>query len=287
MKKHHFWYIGWILALGCFGGWVSNPVTLLNVLTPPRGYSIETNLAYGKESRQGMDLYLPVAQKSKKPPVVIFFYGGAWQEGDKEHYKFVGQSLASKGIITAVVNYRLYPEVFFPSFVEDGALAIKWLHDNLKTYAKKYGSFFLAGHSAGAHIAAMLVLNPEYLKKIGGKVSWIKGVIGLSGPYDFLPISEASLKEIFGKVDHKLSQPINYVRPDCPPFLLITSEKDDLVDPRNTAHLARKLERYKNPVDVKVYPRIDHKDVVLSLSFYFQEKAPVLKDIIKFIKLEP
>lgn len=286
MKRYHIWYLLCFIGLGLFGWHLSNPVTLLNVLTPPRGYKIQTDLAYGRENRQNLDIYMPIRYKKTKAPVILFFYGGAWQAGDKEHYKFVGQNLASKGIIVVVANYRIYPEVCFPTFVDDGALAVKWVHENLEKYVPNHGDLYLAGHSAGAHIASLIALNPEYLQKAGGKVSWIKGVIGLAGPYDFLPITDERLTGIFGKVDHKLSQPINYVRPDCPPFLLITSEKDDIVYPRNTKQLARQLERFNNPVEVKVYPRIDHRDVVLALSFYFQEKAPILKDILKFVNME-
>ena len=82
--------------------------------------------SYGPEARQKLDLYVP-ATPVRNAPVVQFIYGGSWDSGDRASYAFVGEALAARGIVTAVVDTRLVPEVRFPAFVEDSAAATVWL----------------------------------------------------------------------------------------------------------------------------------------------------------------
>src|ERR1700760_1252389 len=144
---------GYAVALGLLGLLTACSQVALN-LVAPRGYHVVRDLAYGADPRQKLDLYVP--DKLAGPaPVLLFFYGGSWTGGSKARYFAFGQAFASKGIITAGADYRLFPQVPSPAFVEDGAHAFAWLH----THAGKYGGdtsrLFLAGHSAGAYIAVM------------------------------------------------------------------------------------------------------------------------------------
>src|SRR3546814_4184391 len=101
----------------------------------------------------------------------LFFFGRRWQQGDKSQYKFVGQALAAQGFLAVIPNYRLYPQVRFPDFVKDGANAVKWARDNADRYGGSSDRLFVMGHSSGAHIAAMLALDEEFLKGVGGSRS--------------------------------------------------------------------------------------------------------------------
>src|SRR3954452_9917177 len=138
---------------------------VLNALVPSCGYTRTTDLAYGDQPRQRLDVYRP--HNIAGAPVVIFFYGGYWQYGEKNDYRFIADALTSRGFITVLPDYRLYPTVKFPAFVEDGASAVRWTHDHVERYGGDPQRVYLMGHSAGAHIAALLTLDPHYLKDAG------------------------------------------------------------------------------------------------------------------------
>jgi acetyl esterase/lipase len=256
---------------------------LLNLLVPRSGYTTYSNIPYGIETRQKLDIYVP--EKIAKPPTtILFFYGGNWQSGKKEDYHFVGQALASKGFIVVVADYRLYPKVYFPAFMDDGAAALVWVHKHIQSYGGHPNNVFLAGHSAGAYIAVMLTVNKTYLENQGGNLSWIKGTIGIAGPYDFLPFTDPKIKALFSKAKDSTTQPINYVTAGLPPMLLVTGNKDTEVYPKNAIHLDNKLLRYHDPVELIIYPDIGHVGIILSLAYGFRNKSPLLDDIQRFVK---
>ena len=155
---------------------------LLNAAVPRGGYALDRDVAYGPLPRQRLDVYRP-RERVKPAGVVVFFYGGDWQNGSKADYRFVGQALASRGFVAVLPDYRLYPQVTFPAFVEDGALAVRWAHDHLGDA----GPLHLMGHSAGAHVAALLALDDHYLKNVGLDRGAVRAAALLSGPYNFVP----------------------------------------------------------------------------------------------------
>ncbi len=126
-----------------------SPAALLNATVPQRGYSRETDLAYGPDPRQRLDLYRP-DRPAERPCTVVFFYGGSWETGSKADYLFVGQALAAAGHTAILPDYRVWPEVRFPAFVEDGAASVRWA-----TARGEGRPLVVMGHSAGAHIALM------------------------------------------------------------------------------------------------------------------------------------
>ena len=257
--------------------------TLLNASIPRDGYSVMRDVAYGTHERQRMDFYIPDNLKSPAP-VIVFFYGGSWKMGAKADYRFLGQAFASKGFITAVVDYRLYPEVYFPTFMEDSANAFVHIHTSIADHGGDPKRMFVAGHSAGAYNAMMLAANPEYIIKAGGKPSWIRGAIGVAGPYDFLPLTDPDLINVFSKRPAAQTQPINFVTQDMPPVFLATGAADVTVIPRNSERLAAKLETLGQMATLHRYPDIGHIDIILSLAHGFREKSPLLNDIEAFIK---
>lgn len=154
------------------------------------------DLAYGEDARQRLDVHRP-RDAAGPSPVVIFFYGGSWQSGEKRHYRFVAQALARHGVMTVIPNYRLSPAAGFPAFVEDGAAAAAWVAARIGAHGGNPTRVFLAGHSAGAHIALLLALDRHYLDEAGFPRAALAGAIGLSGPYDFLPIKRPDIKRVF------------------------------------------------------------------------------------------
>ncbi|MDB5395190.1 MAG: alpha/beta hydrolase [Rhodospirillales bacterium] len=259
------------------------PVDLLNAVIPTGGLTITRDIAYGEEAKQRLDLYVP---KTLKPyaPVIVFFYGGAWQEGDKKNYLFAAQALASIGAVVVVPNYRVYPEVTFPGFLEDAAAATAWTLKNIAHYGGDPKSIFVAGHSAGAYLSIMLVLDQDYLTRAGVAGAKLAGGIGISGPYDFLPLTRSDVKPIFEVVpDMAVTQPITYARGDAPPLLLVTGDADTTVGPYNSHNLANKLRALGGRVEDRYYPGVQHIGSVLALTSLFRGRAPVLADIVGFV----
>jgi len=254
-----------------------SPAALLNTTVPRKGFTLQADIPYGSDPRQKLDLYLPETPRPDGK-AVLFFYGGSWDSGKKSDYLFVAQALAARGVTTMIADYRLYPEVRFPAFVEDGALATRWAAD-------KAGSerLFVMGHSAGAEIASLLVANTPYLATAGVERTKLRGFIGLSGPYDFLPLKSRKLIEIFGGANRPEIQAIGFAKAPLPPALLIHGTADTIVYPRNSEHLAAAWRRAGAPVELKLYPDVDHVDVVGSFADLLAKRAPTREDVLAFI----
>lgn len=271
-----------LLYLGLTG---CSPVTILNATITSEGYEVHKDIAYGDNPRQKLDIYVPDTIDSMRPaPVIIFFYGGSWQYGSKDEYLFVGQALASKGFVTVIADYRVYPQVYFPSFVEDGASAFAWVKKHIKAYGGNSNALFLSGHSAGAYIAVMLTVNPSYLEKAGLPPEAVRGAIGIAGPYDFLPLQDDNLKALFSKAKPEDTQPVTFVDGKRAPMFLATGDKDDTVIPRNTQRLSAKLDVFGSDHDTKVYKGIAHIGIILSLAEGFRGKTTLLEDITAFVR---
>lgn len=261
-----------------------SPVALLNATMPSDGYEVHKDIAYGDNPRQKLDIYVPKAVNPEQPaPVIVFFYGGSWQYGSKNEYLFVGQALASKGFVAVIADYRIYPEAYFPAFVEDGANAFAWVKDHIGQYGGRSDALFLAGHSAGAYIAVMLTVNPTYLAKAGVPPEGVRGTIGIAGPYDFLPLLDDNLKALFSKARPEDTQPINFVYGRHAPMFLATGDEDDTVIPRNTVRLSAKLDAFASPHETKIYKGVAHTGIILSLARGFRAKTTLLEDIAAFV----
>ncbi|MES2905555.1 MAG: alpha/beta hydrolase [Pseudomonadota bacterium] len=279
----------WIfLILAAATGFVAYkyPAAIMALLVSSKGYYNQENHVYGQLPRQRYDLYIPHDVKTDAP-LLVFFYGGGWSMGDKALYRFVGRAFASRDIIVAIPNYRVYPDVIFPTFMQDAAAAVSKIESEVRA---KYGNrhkLFLSGHSAGAHIAALLALDKSYLKAQNFDAPKITGVIGLSGPYDFLPLTEDKYKKIFPENVRNASQPINFVSGKMPPMLLITGTSDTVVKPANTEHLVAKINASGGKAQIVLYEGVGHYGTVLSLyDRWLSSNMDVQQDIMSFIEVQ-
>jgi acetyl esterase/lipase len=246
-------------------------------------YSRDTDIAYGQLPAQRLDLYKPTVARAAAP-VVIFIHGGGWNSGDKNLYRFVGAALAEQNWISVSINYRLYPTGKFPALMQDAAMAVKYVHDHASEWGGDPNRIYLLGHSAGAHIAVMLALDNEYLQQVGGDSHWLRGVIGLAGPYDFIPFKYDYMNDLFGpEANYPRSQPINFARADAPPLLLLHGLADTVALPRNTINLVAAMQQHGGKVQSRYYEKVDHFDIVAAFSKPARGVAPVLSDIKKFI----
>jgi acetyl esterase/lipase len=259
---------------------------MLNTFAPKSGFSSATNIVFDKASGLKLDVYTP--DNARKAPVVVFFYGGRWQADQtkpKEDYLFVGQALTSQGFVTVIPDYRTYPPALYPTFVQDCAKAVAWVHANIGTYGGNPDAIVIMGHEAGAYNAAMLALNPRFQQAAGGSRGWLKGMIGLAGPYDFLPIVDPTLRAIFGSPDqYNSTQPVMWVDGSNPPILLIHGEVDTEVPVQNTRSLAQHIQNAGGPVETVIYPDLDNQWVLNSLSSTWRTRADVLPNITEFVR---
>lgn len=255
---------------------------VLNSLTPTSGYDLATNLIYDEGKNLRLDIYTP--QGVQNAPVVMFFYGGRWSEGSKDDYRFVGESLASRGFVGVVADYRLYPQVRFPMFIDDAANAVAWVRKNVATYGGSPDKLFVMGHSSGAHIAAMLALKEEFLARAGGSRTWLRGMIGLSGPYDFLPIEDPQLRDVFAPPEKfEQSQPILFAEGDNPPVLLMHGEDDEIVWVKNSRNLAAAIKKAGGPIETVIYPKMGHRRMVASLAKPLRGQTDVIEHVAEFV----
>ena len=264
-------------------------VGTLNTLTRSSA-DLKTNVAYGNLPRQKLDIYTPAGDAPTDGwPVVVFFYGGSWNTGERADYRFVGEAMASRGILTLVADYRLYPQVRYPDFLIDSANALDWGLDNAARLGGNPKRVFVMGHSAGGYNAAMLALDPRWLKAAGHSPSELAGWIGLAGPYDLFPTRNPDVQPVFFHPNYPPdSEPIDFIRPDAPRTFVAAPEHDDLVSPeRSTQQLARKLAAAGVPVVVKSYEHVSHITLIGAFAWPLRFLAPVLDDVDAFVHAAP
>lgn len=264
-----------------------SPLGALNALSPGRALKTQADVAYGTNPRHKLDIYTPDGAKANAP-VVVFFYGGNWSRGERKDYAFVGRALASRGFVVVIPDYRLYPEVKYPDFLDDSAQAVAWTVREIARYGGDARQVFVMGHSAGAYNAAMVALDPSYLEKQGMTRAALRGWIGLAGPYDFLPIENKDTRPVFHFPDTPTaSQPINHVSKDSPPALLIAANRDALVNARrNTGAMAGKLRTNGVEVEEIYYDNVNHVTLVGTIAAPLRLLAPTLDVIDNFIKTD-
>jgi acetyl esterase/lipase len=259
-----------------------SPLSMFDTVIPKDagGARVASGVAYGEGPRRVLDVYAPTAGRAGPHPVIVFFYGGSWNSGMRTGYAFVGRALAARGFVTVIPDYRLVPEVTYPGFIEDGAAAVRWVRAHAKDYGGNGERIVLAGHSAGAYIAAMLAVDGRWL---GGDRSAVRGLAGIAGPYDFAPFTVAASQAAFGGWPKPAeTQPVTWAAAGAPPALLLAGADDTTVKPRNSQALAAALRKAGVPEEVKLYPGIGHIGVLTAIARPFRRKAPVLDDVSAF-----
>lgn len=262
-----------------------SPIDLVNTASRDSHYTKHGDIEYGRAARQQLDVYSPTAI-SDSAPVVVFYYGGGWKSGDRASYEFVASALTKAGMTVVIPDYRLFPDVVFPAFVEDSAEALAWTVRNISAFGGNADQLFVMGHSAGAHIAALLALDRRYLSDAGIDASIVRGMIGLSGPYDFLPLERGYLEDVFPEATRARSQPIRYVSSDAPATLLIHGDDDNTVRIANSTALADVLRACGVPVELKTYDGVGHARVVAAIAPPLDFLGGTLQDTTDFIQRE-
>ena len=267
-----------------------SPLGTLNAVIPGSSYTLSANVAYGPLPRQRLDIYRPTAAAPAAGwPVLVFFYGGSWNRGEKADYKFVGEALASRGVLTLVADYRLYPSVRYPDFLKDSALALGYGLNEAKPLGGDAKRVFVMGHSAGGYNAAMLALDARWLSGTGHAPAELAGFIGLAGAYDFLPMTNPDAQPVFFHPHYPPNtQPIEFALASAPRTFLGAAVKDSLINPqRNTVGLADRLKSAGVPVTLRMYEGVSHITLLASLAWPLRFLAPTLEDVVAFIGATP
>ena len=275
-----------IALVGLLAGCSGSGTRIIDALTPNGGYVEIRDIAYGDGPRRRLDVYRPVASPADgKAPVVVFVYGGSWREGDKAAYRFVADALTSRGIVVVIADYRVFPEVSYPDFIDDTAAAVAWTFREIGRYGGDPTRVFVTGHSAGAYNAAMVAFDPRWLKPYGLDPKKLRGFVGLAGPYNFLPIKDADVKEVFhwpGTPPD--SQPINHVTAESIPSLLIAARQDTFVyATQNTEPMAARMRSLGVDVTVDLHDHVNHITLVGAMARPLRFLAPVEREFTDFV----
>ena len=265
---------------------------VLNATVPSDTYRSFTDLPYANHARQKLDIYMPSQARADRTlaaggaPMVVFFYGGSWSNGNRADYRFVGEALAARGIAVVVADYRLSPEVRYPVFLQDSALAMRWAFDNAQKYGADPSRIFVMGHSAGAYNAAMLALDKRWLGGVGLSPARLAGWIGLAGPYDFLPIGDRKTQVAFEWPNTPPdSQALFHASSSSPPALLLAPTSDSLVNTqRSTVGMTQRLRSSGVRVESELYDTVSHITIVATMASVFRGRAPVLERITAFVQ---
>lgn len=242
-----------------------------------------TSETYDPGRQLALDIHPPRTAMAR-PPVVVFFYGGSWRNGERQGYRFVGERLAQSGALVLVPDYRKAPDHAFPDFMHDAARAVAWARANAERLGGDRDRIFLMGHSAGAHIAALLATDGRYLASEGLAPGDLAGVVTLAGPFDFLPLTDPELRQVFGPEDTwPLSQPVNFADGDEPPFLLLHGLEDGIVWPMNSERLQAKLSAAGTGARYVPIPDTGHLGILLGL--LQDEPSPALAETLRFLDL--
>lgn len=287
ISRRHF--LGSMSALACGAGLFPVPAQALSLMDPfnlPTAMDSGTvkigdGIPYAGGPRGKLDVYVQ-QNPVRNAPVLMFIYGGGWKLGERWEYEFVGRAFAARGFVTVIADYRLVPEVAYPAFLYDAAVAVRWVEDNIATFGGNPDKLFLAGHSAGAYNAVMLGLDPAFLREAGTTLK-VRGVAGLAGPYDFYPFEFNEVRDAFGNAPNpEGTQPVRLVNADSPPMFLATGNLDLIVKTDNTTALAAKLRQHGVPVEEKYYDGIGHMEIVTAIGAMMRWRAPVLEDMVNF-----
>ena len=272
------------VAAGLISGCQATLFAGLNATARDQGVLATHDIIFDAPHQLALDVYRPA--DARGAPVVVFFYGGSWKSGKRQWYHWAGQALARRGLVVVIPDYRKWPQVRMGGFMRDAAHAVAWSRAHAGEYGGDADALFLMGHSAGAHIGALLATDDRWLQGVGMQPKQLRGFIGLAGPYDFLPLTDPDFIDMFGPT-HTVqlnSQPVHFVTGDEPPMLLMQGTTDKIVWPRNARSLGATLENAGESARVTLYPDIGHFAILFAMSRPLRGKAPVLDDTLAFIR---
>lgn len=225
-------------------------------------------------AKHKLDLYLPKGKTNF--PVLMFVHGGSWRSGDRSSYPALGNRFAKLGIGVAIPSYRLMPKNPHPAQIEDTAAAFAWVYKNIAQHGGDPSRLYIAGHSAGGHLVALLALDDSYLKKYDVPITAIRGVAAISGVYDVSKI--AAFTNANGEDN---PSPMAHVHPKAPPFLVSYCQWDYLALPMQARDFAEALKKSFDPVELLYDPGQSHISEIVHV---VQDDDVIAQAILKLVQ---
>ena len=237
------------------------------------------DLAYGDSPRQAIDLFLPqtaIAQEAA-PPLLVFIHGGYWQRFDRKDFSFVAAPLVGAGAAVALLGYDLAPVVDMDRIVAEVRQGIAWLYRQGAAQGVDAARIFLAGHSAGGHLAAM-ALATDWQGACGLPADTVKGACAISGVFDLEPIRRCYLNEVLGldPEQARRNSPLHLPPgPPCPVTVIVGELETAAFHEQSRAYAAR-LEAAGWPCELVIQPGVDHFAIIMSMA---EPGAPIVQAI--------
>lgn len=271
-----------LLAVLALAGCHATFFGAVNARQPSAGVTAHRDIGFDPAHGLALDVYSPA--DASHAPVVVYFYGGSWMTGKRQWFRWMGETLASQGVVAIVTDVRPWPETRMAGFLGDAARAVRWAHDHAGAFGGDPAHIFVMGHSSGGQIAAMLATDRQWLAAVGMKPRDLAGMIGVAGTYDFIPFDEPEFYDIFGHTpaEQTASQPINFVDGDEPAALLLQGENDTIVSPAEAVSFEGRYRSEGEPVTLKLYPHVGHETLLLAFG-PLKSRASVLADTMDFI----
>jgi acetyl esterase/lipase len=230
-----------------------------------------------------LDLYLPTAIRTGPASIVVFVHGGFWRPMDRRLLQpftglhgCVGVALANRGVATAVVGYRQYPEAAtVEAALDDVARAVRYVIDNVpREIGGDPAHVYLVGHSAGGFLTTLLALAPEHLERAGVRTSQLSGFVSMAGVYDLARVAAALEPDLGARVRASAADaeglrrfsPEQRVRADHPPMLLLVGTGEPPAGRVEHDRMYAALRAVPGDVTQADVPGADHMDLVMHLS---------------------
>jgi acetyl esterase/lipase len=248
------------------------------------------DVAFHPNMEPRLDVYSPA--EGSAHPVVVFVHGGSWKSYDKNLFAPVATRLLPENIVVVIPDYTLHPEARYEQMTHEVAAALSWTLDNIDRYGGDPQRVVIAGHSAGAHLAALAIMDPRFMATYGHRSAEICGYVGLSGVYDVQAEfdywqSRGSAPQVIldvmgGEQNLDIASPIRYVRADLPPFLVIHGDDDQTVPVEIGTAFHAALQTAGAESTLGLYPGSGHSDYLFAA--LADESAPVVTDILSFVR---
>ncbi len=226
------------------------------------------DIDYERDYYQKVDIFAP-AQGAAGLPVLLFLHGGGWSGGYKEMLGFMAPAICALDAIFVSVSYRLVPEAPYPAAVDDTADAVAWTYRHIAHYGGDPDRIHIGGHSAGAHLAALVALRDDLLVARGLPAGVIKSATSVSGPLDLAfdarrEDHQADIRMrdrfILAPADIAAANPIAHVHKGSPPFYISVGEDDFPSIIAAGSRMAAALAAWGVPVTHEVFAGHGHFD---------------------------
>lgn len=251
---------------------------------------IARNVDFHQEIEPRLDVYSP--DEGRGHPVLVFVHGGSWKDYDKELFAPVAMKLLPEGLVVVIPDYTLYPEAGYDQMASEVAAALSWTLENIEQYGGDPQKVVVAGHSAGAHLSGLAMLDPRFLSTYGHSSGEFCGWLGLSGVYDIQAeydhwqakgvTPKVILGVTGGQHNFRQASPIHHVRPELPPTLLIHGDEDETVPAQISIDMQTALQAAGASSVLVIYPEAGHSDYLFAA--LIGESARIVDDITGFVQ---